>query len=371
MPTAAQHLKRNHRQQLFEDAEHVRSATRLYLDRAAENGAYYDALIADYRPLLEHIHTSRRSPLEDAGVTKRRIDAKLLADIGDRVFSRAMADVVEQGSTAPRRRVRTQADRLRSCGTVMGYNQCPDQHRKLSICLCDMPKYCRRCARIDAYRKSEQLLAVTKKLLKRPITGYNLRFLTLTTLNTGNVVNDAQTAIQAWSKLWRSMFQADFSAAWRRLEVGPKDGMVHLHVLLYSPWVNQQDISAKWAELTGAKVVDIRAVDRNKHLAKAVQEVCKYVTDMDKWVERHGIDDGLAKVFAIGRALHGRRLTERYGSYRRRVFNDRMGFSMPELEELTPDRCDTCGKKWAAFIEVVEPRGPPKLKVISHSHALH
>jgi len=50
MPTAAQHLKRNHRQQLFEDAEYVRSATRLYLDRAAENGAYYDALIAENRP---------------------------------------------------------------------------------------------------------------------------------------------------------------------------------------------------------------------------------------------------------------------------------------------------------------------------------
>jgi len=371
MTIAAQNPQYTHLDQLLLDSKNSRYALQLYLKRAMDNRAYFDAIVDHNWPLLEYIQRSQPDASKEIDKYLDTLSDKSLSDIADRVFSRSMSDVVAKDLSLPKKRRVALSERLKTCGVVNGYNECPDGHRKLIRFYCDQPKYCRRCARIHAYRKADHLLKISHKLLKRPITGYRLRFLTLTSQNTGDVTNDTKVVTDAWSRMWRSQFKDDFSAAWRRLEVAP-DGMVHLHVLLYCRRVHQPDISAKWSELTnGSKIVFIKEIKRKeKHdLEKAVYEVCKYVTDMDKWVERHGIDEGLQLVNEIGHDLHGKRLSESYGSYRKAVFEIRIVEMFPRSDEDSPDRCDCCGKKWVAFIEVVEPRGPPKLRVHSRSNA--
>jgi hypothetical protein len=53
-----------------------------------------------------------------------------------------------------------------------------------------------------------------------------------------------------------------------------KAGWPHLHVLMRAPWIDQKWLSATWEELTGAFIVDIRAVD---NVEKAVFYVTKYI----------------------------------------------------------------------------------------------
>ena len=373
MTIAAQNPRYTHLDQLLLDSKNSRYAHQLYIQRAIENRVYFDELVDQNWPLLEYIQTTQPDAPREIDKYLDTLSDKSLQDIVDRVFSRSMSDVVANDLSLPKKRRVALAERLKTCGVVGGYNECPDEHRKLVRFYCDQPKYCRRCARIHAYRKADHLLKISYKLLKRPITGYRMRFLTLTSLNTGDVTKDSKVVTDAWSKLWRSMFKDDFSAAWRRLEVAP-GGMVHLHILLYSRRFHQPDISAKWLELTGSsKVVHIREVKRReKHdLEKEVYEICKYVTDMDKWVEIHGIDEGLQLVNEIGHALHGKRLSESYGCYRKAVFEIRMVELFPRSDKDSPDRCDCCGKKWVAFIEVFEPRGPPQLRAYSRSNQLN
>ncbi len=373
MTIAAQNPQYTHLDQLLLDSKNSRYAHQLYIQRAIENRVYFDALVDQNWPLLEYIQTTQPDAPKEIDKYLDALSDKSLQDITDRVFSRSISDVIANDLNLPKKRRVALAERLKTCGVVGGYNECPDGHRKLVRFYCDQPKYCRRCARIHARRKSEHLQKITYKVLECPITGYRLRFLTLTSRKTGNVTKDSKLVTTAWSKMWRSKFKDRHSAAWRRLEVSP-DGMVHLHILLYCQRVHQADISKEWSELTGGSmVVHIKEIrHKNKgELKKAVDEVCKYVTDMDKWVERHGIDEGLQLVNEIGHALHGKRLSEPYGLYRKSVFEDRRAELYPIDNEQSPDRCDCCGKKWRAFIEVFEPRGPPQLRVYSRSNQLN
>lgn len=54
-----------------------------------------------------------------------------------------------------------------------------------------------------------------------------------------------------------------------------KRGVPHLHAVLRAPFIPQSWLSEQWAELTGARVVHIRAVDNAGNGAKYV---CKYLT---------------------------------------------------------------------------------------------
>lgn len=53
-----------------------------------------------------------------------------------------------------------------------------------------------------------------------------------------------------------------------------KRGWPHMHILCRAPWINQEWLSNRWEELTGAKIVDIRRIKDN---AKAYYYVTKYI----------------------------------------------------------------------------------------------
>ena len=338
-----------------------RRADRQYQKVVVANRGYFDALNAETRPLLEHIHTSRRSTPADSSTIAEAIDEQVTVDQHDTVFSRGMADVVAGDAGRPYKQRNTQADRIRSCGAWQGVHICPDGHSKAARTYCDEPKYCRRCARIRAYRQADELFLQTSVLLHRNIIGCGIRMVTLTVRPTGNIKADVQTLIDAWSKTWRSLLQGPHAAAWRRIEVGSESDMVHCHVLYHGPWIDRDALLAKWEGLTGSRTVHVKRIRAGDQLKTACYEISKYVVNYDKWIDRHGVETGLRKIYAIGRELFGRRLAERYGAYRSQVWQTLYDEPMPKADEPMPERCDCCGKLWHLFVPVSTPRGPPSM----------
>jgi hypothetical protein len=137
--------------------------------------------------------------------------------------------------------------------------------------------------------------------------------------------------------------------------------------LIYCRFIDVKAISAKWQELTGdSKIVDIRKVETNsdKKLRLACKEVCKYITDLDKWIKQHGIDEACNQIADLTLRLKGERFGESYGNFRAQVFKATFNYAMPKPEEHDPLLCNICGSTWAKYEEVFEPRGPPRLTVV-------
>jgi len=63
----------------------------------------------------------------------------------------------------------------------------------------------------------------------------------------------------------------EYLAVWERTQAG----WPHLHVLLRAPFIPQRRLSAEWRSLTGAYIVDVRAVDS---APRAARYMAKYLT---------------------------------------------------------------------------------------------
>ncbi len=347
-------------------AKDERQAVRLYLQEALADLDYYAPLVRWLSPLLESIRESRQevSPEALQGVLEHK--KHLLQELCDRVFSRSMAEAIRSSRNIEDHRRADLALRIENCGRLMGFHVCPSGHRKADKQYCDMPKLCRRCARIEAYKKADALYERCLPILRRMPSGYEFRFVTCTSKPTGNIRADAELVISAWAKTYRAVFKDDHSAAWRRVEVGAENHMVHVHALVLSRYVPQPELSAYWEKKTNAPVVDIRGVRGHKALKETCFEVSKYVTDPDKHIERHGLKEGIEQLAEMAYDLRRLKLSQTYGMFRADVFERRMGEAPPVIEEQDPCLCEKCGKQWTEYVELNEPRGPPRLQVISY-----
>lgn len=371
MASTARQLKRaserSQLQQIHDRSDPSRAALRLLLGRAIAQRQFYDPIFASRWPLLELVQTSLPSEDDNPLKTESILHHKVTNDVADTVFSRSMADAIDRHPTWPANSRVNNADRGRTCGAWMGIKTCGNNHHVGVTANCNNHKRCRRCARADAKKQSEKLYLVSKHLLKRQQAGYSLKMLTVTIRNSGNVLADVDTIKRCWPKLYRSMFKSNFSAARSRLEIGPDNKTVHAHILIYCRFIDVKAISAKWQELTGdSKIVDIRKVETNsdKKLRLACKEVCKYITDLDKWIKQHGIDEACNQIADLTLRLKGERFGESYGNFRAQVFKATFNYAMPKPEEHDPLLCNICGSTWAKYEEVIEPRGPPRLTVV-------
>jgi hypothetical protein len=346
-------------------AESERKSVRIYLRAVLSDMGYYAPLLQWLRPSLEYIRESRREVSPEALQATIEHDYNLLQELCDRVFSRTMAQAIRSNPTIEDYKRADLALRIENCGRLMGYHVCPTGHLKADKQYCDMPKLCRRCARIEAYKKGESLYERCLPILSRMPSGYEFRFVTCTTIPSGDIRADAELVIDAWAKTYRGKFKDDYSAAWRRVEVGAENHMVHVHSLVLSPYVQQAELSEYWEKRTGASVVDIRIVRGHKDLKKTCYEVSKYVTDPDKHIEKHGLVEGIKQLSEMAHDLRRLKLSQTYGMLRADVFERRMGEAPPESKEQDPCHCDKCGKLWSEYVELHEPRGPPDLRVIS------
>ena len=353
--------------QIRDGSDPSRVAERLLLSRAIAQSEFYEPIADSRRPKLELVQTSLPSDDDNPLKIESILRHKQLNDVADTVFSRAMADAIDRHPSWPAKQRIDNADRARTCGVWMGIKTCNNDHHTGVTAFCNNRKRCRRCARSDADKRSKKLYLASQHLLKRQQVGYSMKMLTLTTRNSGDVVADVGKFKDNWPKLYRSMFKSKFSAAQSAIEIGPDNKTVHAHILIYCPFIDVKAISAKWQQLTGdSKIVDIRKVETNsnKKLRQACKEVCKYITDLDKWIKQHGIDEACDQIADLTLRLKGERFGESYGNFRAQVFKSTFNYAMPKPEEHDPTTCNICGATWARYEEVFEPRGPPRLTVV-------
>ena len=341
---------------------------------AQRNQSLYAPIVGTRWPLLEYV----RKTLPRGTEGHKRHSAKALTDFADTVYSHAIAKAITQNESIPEQYRYDHANRVKNCGTWMGFKECPDGHRQAHVSFCDYHKYCRRCARIKAHRQAKEIALVAEKMMSKPRVGYWLRMLTVTVKNTGDIEADVRRCNESFAKLWRSLYAGknSHSSAIRFTELGPENATAHAHALMYVPFIDKEIISAKWHQITGDSMiikiqnigdkVNGRRVLKREHIQQAAHEVCKYATDFDKWVERYGVEKGAEKVLAIGLKLHGLHMRQTYGCFRKAVFERRMGYPIPRPpKDETVNRCGCCGKLWHKYVEVAEPRGPPTLRIVS------
>lgn len=117
------------------------------------------------------------------------------------------------------------------------------------------------------------------KLIKRILAGEPSTFLTLTVnpslYNTRlQAFQSATIAVNHLFKRLRRRFRASslqYALVW---EV-TKAGWPHAHILMRAPYIPHDLISRHWSELTGAPVIDIRAVKSKRAIASYI---AKYLT---------------------------------------------------------------------------------------------
>ena len=354
----------------------LRYAEQLYLRYAQQHEAHFGPIRDFRRPLLEYVQTTRRKSADNTAY-------KALNDQNDTVFSHLMAQAVLNDSSRPKVKRAQLAERLKNCGKYVGYQQCDKGHTQNQVYYCNEHKLCRRCSRRRANENARELEKTIAKMMERPRSGYNLRMTTVTKKISGKGIrHDAQEIIKAFPKLFRSLWKEDkykdknhVDTAWRFLEVGAENGMVHIHALMWCRYKSHTDISRRWKEITGdSSVIDIRGIGRNGNgswrvekpeLSKACKEVCKYVTDLDKVIEKFGIEQGFKRLSKQALELSRLRLTQRYGCALPHVFESRMGFKMPKPQKKeTQHQCGHCGSRWSHYTPLVEPRGSPLLRVL-------
>jgi hypothetical protein len=81
--------------------------------------------------------------------------------------------------------------------------------------------------------------------------GYTLKLLTLTLAHNGTMADRVIRIKQCFNRLWRTEFAGALNAgALIVIEISGSEH-VHLHALVYGPFKNTYDLSAKWKEITG------------------------------------------------------------------------------------------------------------------------
>ena len=225
--------------------------------------------VALLEPLLDKVQETQQSS----------VDAHLLRDWQVDELQRDRARNAEFADYLIERGYGQQAERLRECGTVLGFWECGGcgEPRKLAQTFCNMPKICPICARIERNQTVQEIKLFIQAIQSKPVYGSRLRHIVLPIKTAGTDAKSLRSAVEriwdAWRKLWRNDLKTPGAGAKVFVEVGSKNGNVHMHVLYYGPWIGQAHLSELWEKYTGdSSVVYVTQGDG------AVQEVVKYIT---------------------------------------------------------------------------------------------
>lgn len=144
-----------------------------------------------------------------------------------------------------------------NCQRTARHFKCLECDREFYIPFrCDL-RICPECnGRYFMLFKARYLRCI-RQLLKRRKKGHDwLSLLTVTTKNTGEIPSGDE--IKAHNKAIGKLIKKFFKGGVSVNEV--KGTYLHSHCIVYGPFVLQSKLSKEWEALTGAKVVDIRAI---------------------------------------------------------------------------------------------------------------
>ena len=114
--------------QIYDGSDPSRVAERLLLGRAIAQREFYEPIADSRRPKLELVQTSLPTNDDNPINIDSVIRHKLLNDLCDTVFSRAMADAIDRHPSWPANSRVNNADRARTCGVWMGIKTCNNDH---------------------------------------------------------------------------------------------------------------------------------------------------------------------------------------------------------------------------------------------------
>jgi len=108
-------------------------------------------------------------------------------------------------------------------------------------------------------------------LQSKHIKGYRFSFLTLT-----SSYQSSSDILDDWAIL-KKRIERRYDKIWYFAvrEYNEKGDLIHLHILLYSPYIPIEWISSNWQDIHNAKIVYIENVDNND---KAVSYMSKYMS---------------------------------------------------------------------------------------------
>jgi hypothetical protein len=176
--------------------------------------------------------------------------------------------------------------------------------RLFSPVYCDL-RYCPRCGGRQFARLIEKYLPIVRAIISQKRPGHRLRLITLTSRNTGTLTPEQikRLNLDAKKTLKRLLPKDSSSGALWCDEVGYENTNLHAHVLLYGPYIAQDDLARVWNEVSGNQVVHIRDASGGgwkellymlKYVSKPPGKDPKFIGSLE--VAFHGV----RRVHAIG-----------------------------------------------------------------------
>jgi hypothetical protein len=107
------------------------------------------------------------------------------------------------------------------------------------------------------------------------IKGYRFAFLTLTS----STESDNKYILNHWEIL-RKRINRKYGKIWYFAvrETNEKGDLIHLHILLYAPYINVNWISTQWSDIHDAKVVYIEGIPDSEIQSKILGYMSKYIS---------------------------------------------------------------------------------------------
>lgn len=175
-----------------------------------------------------------------------------------------------------------------------------------------VPNRCRRRTCPDcAHKRYLRLMQEYEPLLHKV---QNPKLLTVTLRRGDDLELLVDRLVQGFKNLRRRDVMAPVRGGFYAIEVVPKpDGEwhVHLHALIDAPFIEQEDISDEWRDITGdSYVVDIRKLANQE---AGVRYVLGYTTKREK-IERDWCDESEDRKKEFEDAIKGRRFLQPWGS---------------------------------------------------------
>lgn len=194
--------------------------------------------------------------------------------------------------------------RVRACGEYYIPLECMGCGKVVGVKFTCNVRVCHPCARRAAKLAEKRMLGVLLFLRRvgKLRRGWSWKLLTLTTRQELSTRARVRLIKREFANLWRRFYASKGAGCFYAVEIGNGDN-VHLHAVLYAPYVDRDELKAYWEERTGAYIVDIRMVSWKLH--EVVAYIVKYITkegdgDVDSLVSKFIAFYGSRRIGAKG-----------------------------------------------------------------------
>lgn len=187
-------------------------------------------------------------------------------------------------------------------------------------------RICEYCGSRNVARVRAKLQPVIDRVVDSPQVGYSLYLVTLTRRSTGAPTREAVRDLWVHA---RGLLQAFYlkhpgSGALVVMEAGSR-GMVHVHAVVWGPWVSVRPMRKWWTEHTGSWVINVKRIgsklgqrparyEVRKNANAALQYILKYVGKVPRFTPTDGRSEAEWLVSWL-LALKGTRRIRTYGIF--------------------------------------------------------